>query len=266
MLTAPYYGSCERVTDRTNRLQITMLYRIDPLWTRLSDMEQFDLLMFGENTIRHFERSSGMASKGCTSCTNSIWASHEVSETPASNETSTLPAYFVLFLKYVTDGKCGQAIISKGLRALVGTYTQIAMPKGQSVNVSVSLERRVFDDVMLTTSYTFSTTNPDCPLHSPIIHLSQSELCPVITLTNTDYSKLMDKRKGSERKMVNELFGIEGEEATVPEQVQGNLTVCLDDYRAIFVNSASSAVPKLQLVEMCTATMAVILCLLSSMI
>ena len=266
MLTAPYYGSCERVTERTNRLRIVMQYRIDPLWTSLSDIKQFDLLLFAENTIRHFENGSGLASKGCTICTHRIRASHEVSGPSASNETSTSPAYFVLRLTYVTDGNCAHGVISKRLRALVGTNTQIAMPKGQSVKVYVSLERRFFDDVILTTSHTFTETDPDCPPQTPIINLSQSELCPVITLTNTDYTKLMNKTKGAERKRMNELFGIEEGEATVPEQVQGNVTVCLDDYRAIFVSNSSSTVPVFQLVEICTATALLILCVLSSMI
>ena len=242
------------------------MYRIDPLWTSLSDMEQFDLLLFGENTVRHFENGSGLASKGCTICTHTIRASHEVSVPSASNETSTSPAYFVLLLTYVTDGNCGHSVISNGLRALVGTNAQITMPKGQSVKVYVSLERRLFDDVILTTSYTLGKIDPVCPPQTPIINLSQSQLCPIITLTNTDYTKLMNKTNGAERKMVNELFGIEKGEATVAKQVQRNVTVCVDDYMAIFVGNASSTAPIFQLDEMCTSTAVFILCVLSSMI
>ena len=42
----------------------------------------------------------------------------------------------------------------------------------------------------------------------------------------------------SVRKQVNEIFGMDEEEAFVPEQITKNVTVCLEDYSAMFMENA----------------------------
>ena len=68
MLTAPFYGTCEIAVEKTVWLQIEMLYRIDPLWEtpnlKLSDIENLDMIAFGEKAIKKIERNLGLASKG----------------------------------------------------------------------------------------------------------------------------------------------------------------------------------------------------------
>ena len=255
MLTAPFYGTCERALEKTIWLQIEMLYRIEPSWERsgleLSVMENFDLVSFGETAIIKLERNSELASKGCVGCSHSVWASMELSETSASIKNLTLPAYFVVHLIYLTDGNCGQDVISRGLQTLLGTELQVTMSKGVPIKFSISLERQSIDDVLMKTSLTFSKINQPCTGGSTV-YLSQSELCPIITLTDEDYVKLMEI--ASARKQVNELFGMDEEEAFVPDRITKNVTVCLEDYRAMFMENALNTAMQLQSVEVYATT------------
>ena len=197
MLMAPFYGTCERAVEKTIWLQIEMLYRIEPFWEisglELSDMENFNLVSFGEKAIKHFERNLGFASKGCVGCSPSVWASMELSETSASNQNLTLPAYFVVHLIYLTDGNCGHDVISRGLQTLIGTEMQVTISKDVSIKLSISLERQSIDDILMATTLTFTQINQPCTGGSTV-YLSQSELCPIVTLTDEDYVKLMEKR------------------------------------------------------------------------
>ena len=255
MLTAPFYGTCEPAVEKTIWLQIEMLYRIEPFWEisslELSDMENFNLVSFGKKAIKHLERNLGLASKGCVGCEHSVWASMELSETSGSNQNLTLPAYFVVHLIYLTDGNCGHDVISRGLQTLLGTEMQVTMSKDVSIKLSISLERQSIDDILMATSLTFTQVNQPCTGGSTI-YLSQSELCPIITLTDEDYVKLMEIL--SFRKQVNELFGVEEGEAFVPDRITKNVTVCLEEYRAMFMENALNAAMQLQSVEVYATT------------
>ena len=265
MLKAPFYGTCERAVEKTVGLQIKMLYRIEPLWEtsslKLSDRENLDIITFGEKVIKEFERNLGLASKGCVSCSPSIWASTEVSEASASNQNLTLPAYYVVHKTYVTNRNCGEDVISEGLHTIIGTEMQVTMSKGVSVKFSTSLDRQSLDNMFMTTSFTFSKIDQSCT-RTAIINLSQSKLCPMITLTDEDYVKLMDI--ASVRKQVNELFGIDKSEAFTPDQVIKNVTVCLEDYRAMFMENAANTAVQLQLVGIYMYAATVVFILLSS--
>ena len=175
----------------------------------------------------------------------------ELSETSASNQNLTLPAYFVVHIIYLTDGNCGHDVISKGLQTLLGTEIQVTMSKDVSIKLSISLERQSFDDILMKTSLTFSKKYQPCTGGSTV-YLSQSELCPIITLTDEDYVKLMEI--ASARKQVNELFGMDEEESYVPDRITKNVTVCLEDYRAMFMENALNTAMQLQSVEVYATT------------
>ena len=263
MLTAPFYGTCERAVEKSIWLQIEMLYRIEPFWEisnlELSAMENFNLVSFGKKAIKHFERNLGLASKGCVGCSHSVWASMELSETSASNKNLTLPAYFVVHLIYLTDGNCGHDVISRGLQTLLGTEIKVTMSKDVSINLSISLERQSIDDILMTTSLSFTQIVQPCTGGSTV-YLSQLELCLIITLTDEDYVKLMEI--ASARKQVNELFGMDEEEAFVPDRITQNVTVCLEDYRAMFMENALNTAMQLQSVEVYATTTTIIVLLL----
>ena len=260
MLTAPFYGTCERAVEKTVWLQIEILYRIDPLWEtsslKLSDIENLDMSAFGEKAIKKFERNLGLASKGCVSCSPSIWTSTEVSEASATNRNLTLPAYFVVHMKYITNKNCGEDVISEGLHTLLGTEMQVTMSEGASVKFSTSLDSLSLDNMFMTTRNIFSKIDPPC-MSTAIITLSQSKLCPMITLTDEDYAKLMGIT--SARKQVNELFSIEKSKAFIPDQVSKNVTVCLDDYRAMFKENDVNTAVHFQLAEAYVPTAVLIL-------
>ena len=262
MLTAPFYGTCKRAIEKTVSLPIQMLYRIEPLWRRsgdkLSDMKNFDLILFSKKVIKTFEHESGLASKGCMNCHNTIWTSSEADKTLMIDHNLTLPSYFLVHLKYITGGSCDHDIIANGMKTLIGTDMQVKMSKDVSVEFSIAPERQSLDDMVITNIQIFGTVGPACPISETGIYLSQSQLCPVITLTDADYIKLRDTL--TVRKRVNALFGVEESDAFAPDKIR-NVTVCLDDYRAMFLEEALNAatMAELQLIEPYVVSAAILL-------
>ena len=212
-------------------------------------MTLHNLETIGGEIIRQFELKLGLVAKGCTSCNNGVWA--HASNDSVGYTNMPMTAYFIVNIEYLTDNNCKENVIAGSQLNLHEKEMQVEDRTGETVTFETSLETQSTEQSLRSTiQVSGSITSVSCLVDS-YIDLTNTKLCPTVTLTNADYIEIVNKAKTeSEINKVNAAFGVVNYNGSSSLETTKTVTICLDTYEAIFsasnVNMHSNTV-KLQL-------------------
>ena len=246
MLSAPYYGSCIKISLQTKHLVTQVQYRLDPLWSQSTftthDPSMYKSRRVGNAIFQQFHKLLGLLGAHCQDCGQHVRVPKELQWDPVTDERR--PAYFLVITAFITDKICQEDFIWNRMNATPGKNISVKIRGNGVMRFNVRLDKPPDDDVHLITTINILRNHDHAfCARGFVFFFSDTTMCPTVQLTINDYLLIMNKTSDSlQRAVIKSIFepminSLEG------AHTRGNVSVCFDVYMSVVPNFGHVFVP-----------------------